>query len=336
MNLNVKMGQPMNEKIKTINDLKQEFSREIFDKSSKSFLRKNKIIPLNIKNECLYVVSTVGLSSEAIDSLRLVYSLKSVDEIKVDKKDFDEIFNFCFGSHNINYIKMGIETLDDFKQLFSRRIFNRVDRDYLKENFIIPFTIVNKCLHVVTTVDSNLSEINDLKGVCICTSIAVIKVNKKTFMEIYEFCFEVCENDQNRVSYNNQESHRPVSSSCHSPLIEHSEMSSKSKMKTCPFCAELIQADAIKCRFCGEFLNKKKLTDQVANLTKSATNVVISDIKKAEYPNNVIGAGKSITGWIFILCGGMLGASLCCLIVFCLLRVCKIITWPFLVFVLIY
>ena len=90
-------------------------------------------------------------------------------------------------------------------------------------------------------------------------------------------------------------------------------------MKKCPFCAEPIQEDAIKCRFCGEFLNKKKLTDQVANLTKSATNVVISDIKKAEYPNNEIGAGKSITGWIFILCGGMLGASLCCLIVFCLL-----------------
>jgi len=40
---------------------------------------------------------------------------------------------------------------------------------------------------------------------------------------------------------------------------------SRPKTKLCPFCAETIQAAAIKCRFCGEFLNGRQAQPIVTN-----------------------------------------------------------------------
>jgi len=64
-------------------------------------------------------------------------------------------------------------------------------------------------------------------------------------------------------------------------------------MKTCPFCAEEIRTEAIKCKHCGEFLDEKSLQELV--LSKKTDRQVFNREEVADYLRAPI---KTIDEWV--------------------------------------
>jgi membrane protein YdbS with pleckstrin-like domain len=59
--------------------------------------------------------------------------------------------------------------------------------------------------------------------------------------------------------------------------------------KPCPFCAETIQAAAVKCRFCGEFLNTKKAKALAADLDADPE---LSEEEQEDEDDSILFAGR--------------------------------------------
>ena len=74
------------------------------------------------------------------------------------------------------------------------------------------------------------------------------------------------------------------------------------KTKQCLFCAETIQAQAVKCRFCGEFLNTKKARDleKELNSTSSEEETTDENILYAGNPSLLGLAPAMIKGMFFL------------------------------------
>ncbi|MFA5554859.1 MAG: PH domain-containing protein [Phycisphaerae bacterium] len=77
-------------------------------------------------------------------------------------------------------------------------------------------------------------------------------------------------------------------------IIDLESGSSEPKLKKCIFCAEAIQADAFKCRFCGEFLN----TDKARSLERLAKQKTEKDGPMPDENGILFAAKPSLFGLV--------------------------------------
>ncbi|MHC4762371.1 MAG: PH domain-containing protein [Planctomycetota bacterium] len=88
-------------------------------------------------------------------------------------------------------------------------------------------------------------------------------------------------------------------------------MFERSQTKVCPFCAEIIQARALKCRFCGEFLNTDK-----AEIVKAMTETGREQAEEQEQGNILFCGRPSLWGMAGSVMRGLIILGIACLLLY--------------------